>query len=206
MTRCIPAAVPKVDVDAVNLESGTFFDPERAERFPGRRLIISVLSMIFDTLDNASKYFALSERLAIALRFLQKMDPSKLEPSAKGAENSLRVPIRGEDEIFALVQRYTPQMRKDAVFEAHRKYIDVQLVIEGVEQMWWVPLSQSKETSRYDDEKDFASYVASEALPASLLVSAGMFAIFMPHDAHKPGIAIKGLPGEVKKVVVKVRT
>ena len=161
--------------------------------------------MILDTLDNASKYFALGERIAAALRFLQETDLSKLEPSAKGSENSLRVPIRGEDEIFALVQRYMPKKREDGFFEAHCKYIDVQYVAEGVEAMYHAPLSSMREKTPYDAMKDFAVYSLGFTPPSTVHVGTKMFAIFMPHDAHKPGIAIKGLLGEVKKVVVKVR-
>jgi biofilm protein TabA len=186
--------------------SGDFLHLGTGERLQGHRIIMRCSDMILDTLDNAPKYFALGERIAAALRFLQDTDLSKLESSAKGSENSLRVPIRGEDEIFALVQRYNPKRREDGFFEAHRKYIDVQYVVEGNEAMDHAPLSLMREKTPYDAKKDFAMYVPDVTLPSTVHVGAGMFAIFMPHDVHMPGIAVKGLPGagEVKKVVVKV--
>ena len=38
-----------------------------------------------------------------------------------------------------------------------------------------------------------------------LLVAAGTFAIFFPHDAHMPGLCVDGAPVDVKKIVMKVR-
>ena len=35
------------------------------------------------------------------------------------------------------------------------------------------------------------------------VVHAGQFAVFTPHDAHRPGVTVDG-PAPIKKVVVKV--
>lgn len=38
----------------------------------------------------------------------------------------------------------------------------------------------------------------------AIILKPGMFAVFMPGEPHKPGCVV-GEPGEIKKVVVKVK-
>lgn len=123
-----------------------------------------------------------------------------------GSENSLRVEIIGDD-VFALVQRYTTKPPSEAFWEAHRTYIDVQCVIEGEEMMSHAPLHMMEVFQPYDETKDFAKLIptANSPEPNWLRVSAGMFAVFFPHDAHMPGLAVDDTPHVVKKIVVKVR-
>lgn len=82
--------------------------------------------MILDRLENAALYFGLGEGIATALKYLQSNDCTKL-PVGK-------IPIQGE-QIYALVQDNTTKTRDQGVWEAHRKYIDVQFVAAGVEEM-----------------------------------------------------------------------
>src|SRR5690349_10296377 len=76
------------------------------------------VAMIVDKLENAGLYYGMGERLAAALRYVQQTDFQSLKPG--------RYDVRG-DEIYALVQHYTPRAKDTAQWEAHRKYYDVQL-------------------------------------------------------------------------------
>jgi biofilm protein TabA len=173
--------------------------------------------LILDTLANAHRYHALGKGIARALEYLAKPETARLEPKQPGAQNSLVRPIVGDD-VYALVQRYRPQLRHKAFWEAHRKYIDVQCVFEGEETMGWAPLETMGVSKPYDAERD---YVVLEPLRGTrdgdphhthdhqqfFTLRQGMFAIFFPSDAHMPGLAPNDeLAGEVKKIVVKVRT
>lgn len=161
--------------------------------------------MIVDVLANWERYRSVNRRFAAAFEFLSRPDLVGLEPPERGSPNSLRVPIQG-DEIFALVQRYQPKPMHEAFWEAHRTYIDVQYVVEGAEVMLWAPLVTMNIVQDYDNARDFTKLAPKARAEASqeLRVLAGMFAIFMPDDAHAPGILSDSLPGEVKKIVVKV--
>ena len=75
--------------------------------------------MVTDSLTNAKQYYGLGERIAKALRYLQEHDCTLL-PLGK-------TPIDGE-QIFALVQDNTTKPKAEGVWEAHRRYIDVQFV------------------------------------------------------------------------------
>ena len=151
--------------------------------------------MILDTLDNATRYFALGERIATALKYLRDNDCTKL-PVGK-------ISIQGE-QIYALVQDNTTKTRDQGVWEAHRKYIDVQFVQSGRETILWAPLaSMREETLAYDEKKDVALWkLVPDVTPVHL--SAGHFVILFPADAHAPTV-VWDTPTEVFKVVVKVK-
>jgi biofilm protein TabA len=146
--------------------------------------------MILDQLSNASFYYRLHERLARGLRYLQECDSTSTAPG--------RYAIDG-DQIFALFQEYNTKPREGGLWEAHRKYIDIQYVAQGVELMGYANLSQMR-TEPYDEARDFVP-VFGDGLFVPM--PAGTFVILAPQDAHMPGIA-PGTPLPVRKIVVKV--
>lgn len=149
--------------------------------------------MILDTLRNASLYHALGPRFAAALRWLADTD---LEAVAVGRHD-----IDGQD-VFALVQENRTRPQAEGVWEAHRKYADVQCVVRGPERMGCTDLGDLTVTRPYDEKDDALLATGSGNF---FHVAPGRFAIFLPHDAHMPGVAIDDAPADVRKVVVKVR-
>lgn len=149
--------------------------------------------MIHDTLDNSARYEVLSPHFAKAFAFLRSID---------GTQTLGRHEIDG-DQVFALVERYATKPLENGLFEAHRKYMDVQFLYSGRETILWTPLALMKEETRpYDEVKDIAKWkLVPDYTPVHL--SAGHFAILYPQDAHAPTLEWeKSEP--VFKVVVKV--
>ncbi len=149
--------------------------------------------MIFDTLSNSARYESLNSRFAKAFAYLRTDD---------GSQPLGRHDLDGDD-CFALVQTYETKPQEKALFEAHRKYIDVQFIQSGRETILWAPLaSMAEETMAFDESKDAALW---KLVPdtTALHVSAGHFAILFPEDAHAPCIEWDQ-PETVFKVVVKV--
>src|SRR5689334_21230698 len=89
--------------------------------------------------------FKLAERLSLALDFLQTGNVTELMPS--------RIELDG-DKVFAMIQHYETKPKAQGVWEAHRKYIDVQYVAEGQELMGYANLGHLN-AGEYNDEKDF---------------------------------------------------
>src|SRR5450432_309220 len=147
--------------------------------------------MIIDTIANAESYVNLSSKIASALGFICRHDLAELSLG--------RHEIEGE-EIFANIQEYQTRPAEKCFWEAHRRYIDVQLVQSGAEIMRWAPIQQMKIAKEYDSDAD---YVVLTGSGEQIEISAGRFVILMPHDAHMPGIMIER-PKAVRKVVVKV--
>lgn len=148
--------------------------------------------MILDKLSNAKQYANLGERIATALQYLKDNDCTRL-PVGK-------VAIDGE-QIFALVQDNTTKPRAQGVWEAHRKYIDVQYVAAGVEEMGYANIDTLTVKQPYDEQKDFALFSGDGSF---VTVPAGSFTVFFPADGHIPGSAVGDRPSAVRKVVVKV--
>jgi biofilm protein TabA len=114
-----------------------------------------------------------------------------------------RYEIQGQ-ELYALPQSYqTIPAEENTKFEAHRRYIDVQYIVDGVEVMGWAPLSQMLVSAPYNPDKDVILGTCPSALWTPVKVAAGQAAIFFPEDAHAPKLAA-GEPCPVKKIVVKV--
>ena len=110
-----------------------------------------------------------------------------------------RVEVKGDD-IF--INNSNPKLvpADKQVLEAHRQYIDIQILLEGEETIGWKPIADcTNETKAYDEQADCALF----AEPGSTYVTLhpGQFAIFWPEDAHAPIIG----EGSVRKLIVKVR-
>jgi YhcH/YjgK/YiaL family protein len=147
--------------------------------------------MIIDSLKNASMYYALSPRVEAAFKYLQSTDLAKLEPG--------RYELDGAN-LFVLVQTYDSKTRDKGKWESHRKYLDIQYIVEGTELIGYADLAQVKLGS-YDDTKDFQ---ALDAEGEFLLMRDGYFMLLAPQDAHMPGMAVS-TPQPVKKAVVKIK-
>jgi len=147
--------------------------------------------MILDSIKNCKKYEGLNRNFEKAFQFLKREDLGSL---AVG-----KYEIDGED-IFAMVQEYETKDLENAKYEAHKKYIDIQYLMEGTENMGYVSLDKLEVFSPYNEESDF---MLLEGEPRLILLNQKEFFILFPEDAHMPGIFVKA-KSKVKKVVVKV--
>jgi len=146
--------------------------------------------MIKDNLNNAAKYYNLSERIEIALKYLQENDLRFLDDG--------KYSIDGED-IYMNVQEYETKISDK--LESHRKYIDIQYMIKGQENMGVALINGLKVVEEYNKEKDIIFY---NGACKKELVKENEFIIFYPEDAHLP-CQIVDKPSIVKKVVVKIK-
>jgi YhcH/YjgK/YiaL family protein len=140
----------------------------------------------------ARQYHINKEYWDKAFAFLRDQDLKTIE---KG-----RYPIDGEN-VFAIVTEDPSKNFDKTNWESHRKYIDLQSVIEGEEKIGVYPVSKAKVTKEYDETKDVANYSADGKLYSA---KPGTFFLFFPSDAHRPNIT----PGGnlvVKKIVIKIK-
>jgi YhcH/YjgK/YiaL family protein len=148
--------------------------------------------LIIDKFENTDLYKNLSERIKKSFDYIKQTDLKKLQPG--------RHDIDGNN-IFALISDYQTKLESEGKLEAHRKYIDVQYVIEGEELMGYAPLGNQQTLEPYKEENDIIFYTGEKVFSK---VTEGMFAIFFPEDVHMPGIQ-SGEKSLVKKLVIKVR-
>ena len=151
--------------------------------------------MVFDTLENCSKYFGMHENFQKAFEFLKKATEENYEVG--------KYEIDGEN-LFASVQEYTTKYPEESKFEGHKKYIDIQYLISGTEVIEVVDIEKAVSEIPYDCEKDVEFYKENEKAGKGI-IEGGEYGIFMPYDIHKPGMCFKNNPDFVKKIVVKVK-
>jgi YhcH/YjgK/YiaL family protein len=149
--------------------------------------------MILDSLSHGPLYRSLHPRLAQAIVYLQSGQHTALEPG--------RHPIDG-DNLIAIVQEHTTQpMLPDTIWEAHRKYMDVQFMARGAERHGRMNLDTAKVTKAYDEAADVMFLAPGDDF---VTIRQDHFAIYFPHDVHAPGLCVD-LPAPVRKIVMKVK-
>lgn len=65
--------------------------------------------------------------------------------------------LEGE-HLFVSVDNYTTKYKNETRYDSHRKYIDIQYIIEGKELMGLTTLDNVKITEPYNKEKDITFY------------------------------------------------
>jgi YhcH/YjgK/YiaL family protein len=146
--------------------------------------------MILDTLAQSDRYLALHPRFARAFEFLRSTDLRALEPGRHAIDG---------DHLFAIVEACAGRARADAKLECHRRYIDIQLVLEGVDEMGWKPTADCvAPATEYDAARDIRFF---NDVPSNWITTPpGAFCTFFPDDAHAPLVG----EGLIRKVVVKI--
>ncbi len=147
--------------------------------------------MVLDSLKNSGKYFSLNPYFKQAFDYLAVNDLSKSEPG--------KIILDG-DNLYISVMEIEGKKPENAKMEAHKKYIDIQIVLEGVETMGWLPLDNcQEELEPYNEQKDIIFY--KDKPTAYVVVNPGEFTIFFPEDGHAPAIG----NGPIKKAVIKIQ-
>jgi len=146
--------------------------------------------MIVDTLDQCDRYRRLHAGFAAAFDFATFRDLAALAPG--------RHHIDG-DRLYVSIDPTEGRGRGGARLESHRRYIDIQLTLDGDEEIGWRPLSQCRAPAvPYDDQRDIRFY--DDPPDSWVAVPRGRFAIFFPDDAHAP----LGGTGLLKKAIFKI--
>ena len=102
--------------------------------------------MILDDLKNAARYCHLHAGFRQGFEFLQRADLLAL---AEGRHELLG------DRVFALINRDPGRGHEGARLEAHRKYIDIQYLVDGSEEIGWRPTTECRElVEAYDESRD----------------------------------------------------
>ncbi len=145
--------------------------------------------MMIDELSSIERYAALSDNFARAVRYLKETD---LETLPLGT-----VRVDGEN-VYILVQQNQTRPQPPR-YEAHDRYADIQLVLEGRERFGYGwnaplgPLEEGKDVRFGNVEKEI-----------QFVLEKGQFALFLPGEAHAPCLAAEGVSEQCRKLVIKV--
>ncbi|WP_136809936.1 YhcH/YjgK/YiaL family protein [Desulfosediminicola flagellatus] len=146
--------------------------------------------MIFDVLENAHRYTNLTQGFQKGFEFLLRPDLSELPVGDYEIDGR---------QVYASIARETGRSKTGALLEAHEQYIDIQLVLAGIDNMGWKTKKLCENPcGEYDKDEDIQFF--NDVPELWLPTTNGYFAIFFPDDAHMPLIS----SGPIHKVVVKI--
>jgi biofilm protein TabA len=149
--------------------------------------------MTFDLLNNKHLY-PYGDAWMHAFRFLSSLNADTEEK---------RYDLIG-DSMYAIVESYLTKSPEVARPEAHQKYVDIQVLISGAERIGWHPVSELSVATPYDYKTDIAFYDPQPNDCTALAMTPGRFALFLPTDAHVPGLHPNTEPTAVKKCIIKM--
>jgi biofilm protein TabA len=157
----------------------------------------TLAGVIYDLLSRAAAYRSLSSAFARAFEHLLSVDHAAI-PDGKLAVDG--------DHVFAIYQSYVPKPIANGRWESHKRYADIQVMLTGQERMGFLDLDRVPYEAPFDASKDLGFHLGALSLGQSIVVRPAEFAVFFPHDAHMPSLAIDDAPAStVRKVVMKVK-
>ena len=145
--------------------------------------------MILDKLTAANAYRGIHQRLDAVLDRLNEGFLSTVGPEAMKLDG---------DALYVTRFTYETLPLEDTFFEAHKRYLDVHLMVAGKER---VEIASPAGLELFEHQGDFYAYRGKAE--QSLILRPGSFLVVFPEDAHRIKIAVDK-PETVSKVVFKV--
>lgn len=144
--------------------------------------------MILDSIANIGQYATLHPAFERAVRFV--VDNVDMPDG--------RYVLDG-DNLFVTFTETELRRAEDAPIEAHRRYIDIQIVLNGTESYGWRAVSDCRAPKgEFDTANDIIFY--NDSHTTTLTAHGEEFVIFFPSDGHAPLIG----SGTVRKAIIKV--
>jgi len=146
--------------------------------------------LIIDRVETAPRYANVHPGFREAFEFI---GDAHTKPPAPGRYNII------DDRVYALVSESTGHGPDEWRLEAHRRCIDIQFTLRGIELYGWKPLRECSTESGPFNQADDVGFFADRP-ETWFSAPPGTFAVFFPEDAHAPLCG----EGRILKVVVKV--
>ena len=147
--------------------------------------------MIVANLQNKGEYYGIHPELDKALDYLT---PEFLEQVP--TEKTL---LDGEN-LFVTKFHLETIPYEEIFFESHKKYLDIQIVTEGMER---VEIAHPETLSLTEEKGDFFGYTGQAE--QTVLLRPGSFLVVFPGDAHRLRLPVEQ-PGEAfTRVVFKIK-
>lgn len=127
-----------------------------------------------------------------AIEFLANNDLSALETGKH---------IINGDKLFLNICDSDLKTPQQARFEAHRKYIDIQIPLSGPESFGIMPVEKCcRQEGEFNTEKDIVFFKDAISDGTVFTAQPGQIVVFGPDDAHAPLIG----QGKIHKAIFKV--
>ena len=142
--------------------------------------------MIVDKLQNIDKHNQIPDYAKEFIKGLSKDIPLGM------------VALEGSD--YANIETYITKPHDKCLFEAHKKYADIQILLKDVERLDYSE-NEAVVVEPYNEVKDIAFFKADAT--EKVILDGTNFVLLMPNELHRPQMCYEKQQ-QVKKVVVKV--
>lgn len=146
--------------------------------------------MIISTLADRQKYYSLHPKFEKAFEYFMN-EGRFLEDGIYNVEG---------DEIILIIKHVELKSEHEVLLEAHYKYVDIQIVMDGIERYGLRDRRRCVEpNSTKVDPVD--AEVFDDKYNNLFTLTTNDFVVFFPEDAHTNEIGV----GRVKKAMIKVK-
>lgn len=150
--------------------------------------------MIYDKLANIGRYKGMHANLDKAIAYIYE---KKYLINHVGKNE-----ILGEELYFNCPDSPTTKVLSFGKLEAHKKYIDIHIVIEGKETIAYTDISKCENIEDYNEADDY--YLMDGKFDTKFLMDNTNFYIVFPDEPHLAVLASDDEPMKIKKVIFKV--
>lgn len=141
--------------------------------------------MIYDKLKNIGKY-----------KFLNSLQEFDFKNYQKG-----KFDIDG-DVFFGIGLEYDTKNEDECLWEAHQKYLDIHVIIEGQEIVNISDISNMDVSQKYNSEGDYSLFTGKKE--QTIVLKERDFLILYPNEVHQTAVKLKNKTA-VKKIVFKIK-
>lgn len=149
--------------------------------------------MIFGNMDHVEEFPYLEKGIKECFEYAKTHDLASFE---KGSHE-----IDG-DRLFVNIVEYTTTTPEERFWEAHKKYLDVHVMLRGTEQID-LNFIQNMKLNEFVEKDDFLPMDGNKN--SSVVLTDGDFLICYPNDGHRTAGQAGDKPETIKKAIFKVR-
>ena len=152
--------------------------------------------MIITNVNNEIQNKSLAKDIRFCIEFAKKNE-NKILSLVNGSYDV------GYNNIKMNLGKYFTKKENDKFWESHKKYLDVQIMINGTEKVAINDI-RDMEVKSFDEEKDLTILEGDKAF--DIIMKTGDVLVFLPNDVHKPELNVSENDdsGNIRKIVTKV--
>ena len=152
--------------------------------------------MIFTNVNDEVQNKSLAKDIQFCIEYAKKNE-NKILSLVHGSYDV------GYNDIKMNVGKYFTKSENEKFWESHKKYLDVQIMINGTEKVA-ISNIRNMEVKSFDSEKDLVILEGEKEF--DLVMRTGDVLVFFPNDVHKPELNISETDnsGSIRKIVTKV--
>ena len=152
--------------------------------------------MIITNVNNEIQNKSLAKDIRFCIEFAKKNE-NKILSLVNGSYDV------GYNNIKMNLGKYFTKSENEKFWESHKKYLDVQIMINGTEKVAINDI-RDMEVKSFDEEKDLTILEGDKAF--DIIMKTGDVLVFIQNDVHKPELNVSENDdsGNIRKIVTKV--